>query len=285
MKRIVGLLMLCAIAAPASAERLPVRVVKDITYQTGVAGASGKDRLDLYLPQGKSGAPVVVWYYGGALQEGDKSDATEVGAAQRFAAAGIATAVVNYRLSPGVSHPAHIQDAAASFAWVKRHIAEYGGDPDQVFVVGHSAGAYLLALLATDERYLAAHGLSTRDIRGLVPVSAFFWVERTGVAPDRPKTVWGSDASVWADASPAHHLRAGLPPMLILYADGDEPWRQQQNEEFERDVRKAGNARVGIVRIAGRTHMSILNHLKDDNDPASNNIVAFVNATSHASRE
>ena len=282
MKPIVGLLAWCAIAAPASAERLPVRVVKNIAYQTPAAGAGDKDKLDLYLPQGTTGAPVVVWYYGGALQDGDKSDATEVGAAQRFAAAGIATAVVNYRLSPGVSHPAHIQDAAASFAWVKRHIGEYGGDPNQVFVAGHSAGAYLLALLATDERYLAAHGLSVRDIRGLVPVSAFFWVERPGVAPDRPKTVWGTDESVWADASPAHHLRAGLPPMLILYADGDEPWRQQQNEEFEREVRKAGNTRVGIVRISSRTHMSILNHLKDDDDPASSNIVAFVSATSHS---
>jgi len=282
VKQILTLVLLYFCAAPAAAERLPVRVVKDIAYRTALPGADGKETLDLYLPQGRTGAPVIVWYYGGALQQGDKSDTTEVGAAGRFASAGIATAVVNYRLSPGVSHPAHVQDAAASFAWVKRNIASYGGDPNQVFLVGHSAGAYLLALLATDERYLAPHGLSARDIRGLVPVSAFFWVERTGVAPDRPMTVWGADAAKWADASPAHHLRAGLPPMLILYADGDEPWRQQQNEEFEREVRKAGNARVSLVRIASRTHMSILNHLKDDDDPASNNIVAFVNATSHA---
>ncbi|MCU1382065.1 MAG: hypothetical protein JWL71_762 [Acidobacteria bacterium] len=272
---------MCALAAPASAERLPVRVVKDIAYRGG-GDATGKNTLDLYLPQGKTGAPVIVWYYGGALQEGDKSDATEVGAAQRFAAAGIATAVVNYRLSPSVAHPAHIEDAAASFAWVKRHIADYGGDANQVFVVGHSAGAYLLALLATDGRYLGAHGLSPRDIRGLVPVSAFFWVERSGVAPDRPKTVWGTDERVWRDASPAHHLHAALPPMQILYADGDEPWRQQQNEEFARDVRAAGNERVGIVRIANRTHMSILRHLQDEEDPASNNIIAFVNATSRS---
>ena len=285
MKRLLGFVVMCVLAAPAAAaERLPIRVVKDIAYRASIPGQDGKDRLDLYLPQGKMAvpAPVIVWYYGGALQAGDKSDATEVGAAARFAAAGIATAVVNYRLSPGVSHPAHIEDAAASFAWVKRHIADYGGDPNQVFLVGHSAGAYLLALLATDERYLAVHGLSARDIRGIVPVSAFFWVERTGVAPDRPKTVWGSDEKVWADASPAHHLRAGLPPMQILYADGDEPWRRQQNEEFEREVRKAGNARVGIVRISGRTHMSILGHLKDDDDPASKNIIAFVNGTSHS---
>jgi acetyl esterase/lipase len=283
MNRFAVLMVLCAVAAPAvAAERLPVRVVKDIAYRAGPADAAGKDRLDLYLPQDKTNTPVIVWYYGGALQEGDKRDATEVGAAQRFAAAGIITAVVNYRLSPGVAHPAHIEDAAAGFAWVKRHIAEYGGDPNRVFLVGHSAGAYLLALLATDERYLAAQGLSARDIRGLVPVSAFYWVERTGVAPDRPKTVWGSDERVWKDASPAHHLRAGMPPMQIVYADGDEPWRRQQNEEFEREVRQAGNAQVGIVRIANRTHMSILGHLKDDDDPASNAIIAFVNGTSHS---
>jgi acetyl esterase/lipase len=276
-------MVLCAVAAPAvGAERLPVRVVKDIVYRSGSADAAGKDRLDLYLPQGRTHTPVIVWYYGGALQEGDKRDATEVGAAQRFASAGIATAVVNYRLSPGVAHPAHIEDAAAGFAWVKRHIAEYGGDANRIFLVGHSAGAYLLALMATDERYLAAHGLSAHDIRGLVPVSAFYWVERTGVAPDRPKTVWGTDEQVWKDASPAHHLRAGLPPMQILYADGDEPWRRQQNEEFEREMRTAGNTRIGIVRIANRTHMSILGHLKDDDDPASDNIIAFVNATSRS---
>ena len=276
------MLLLCALAVPAEAERAPLRVVKDIAYRDATSGADSKNRLDLYLPQDRTNAPVIVWYYGGALQDGDKSDATEVGAAQRFASAGIATAVVNYRLSPSVSHPAHVEDAAASFAWVKRHIAEYGGDSNQVFVAGHSAGAYLLALLATDERYLAAHGLSPRDIRGLIPISAFYWVERSGVAPDRPKSVWGTDERVWTDASPAHHLRAGLPPIQILYADGDEPWRQQQNEEFERAVRQAGNARVGIVRISNRTHMSILGHLQDDEDPASNNVIAFVNGTSHA---
>lgn len=282
MKHLAGVLLLCALAVPAAAERAPLRVVKDIAYRDATSSAESKNRLDLYLPQGRTNAPVIVWYYGGALQDGDKSDATEVGAAQRFASAGIATAVVNYRLSPSVSHPAHVEDAAASFAWVKRHIAEYGGDPNQVFVAGHSAGAYLLALLATDERYLAAHGLSPRDIRGLIPISAFYWVERSGVAPDRPKSVWGTDERVWTDASPAHHLRAGLPPIQILYADGDEPWRQQQNEEFERAVRQAGNARVGIVRISNRTHMSILRHLQDDEDPASNNVIAFVNGTSHA---
>jgi len=91
--------------------------------------ADNKDKLDLYVPEGRTNVPVIVSYYGGALMSGDKSQQGFIG--QRFAAAGFATAVVNYRLSPAVMHPAHIQDAAASFAWVKRNIAKYGGNPDQ----------------------------------------------------------------------------------------------------------------------------------------------------------
>jgi acetyl esterase/lipase len=237
-------------------------VVRDVAYRPG---ASESDRLDLYLPEGRTNVPVIVSYYGGALTAGDKREHAFVG--QRFASAGIATAVVNYRLSPDVTHPAHITDAAASFAWVKRHIAEYGGNADRIFVIGHSAGAYLAALLATDERYLAAHQLSLRDIRGAVPVSAFYWVERTGVAPDRDKSVWGTDQRVWVDASPAHHLHAGVPPMLILYADGDEDWRRQQNVEVAQAIKAAGSVNVTLAMIKGRDHMSIWNEMRARSGP------------------
>ena len=264
-----ALLLLCALAAADT----PVRVVKDIPYLTTGRHADNKDTLDIYVPEGKPGMPVVVWYYGGALTQGDKSDPTEAGAGKRFASAGMVTAVVNYRLSPGVSHPAHIEDAAASFAWVKRHIADYGGNPDQIFIVGHSAGAYLLALLALDGKYLAKHGLSARDIRGMAPISAFYWVERTGVAPDRPKSVWGTDEKVWVDASPAHHLRADAPPTLIVYADGDEPWRRQQNVEMAQALKSAGVKRVEIVQIAERSHMSSLRKLPEEGDPAAARVV------------
>ena len=221
-------------------------------------------------------------FYGGALTAGDKNQQAFIG--QRFAAAGIVTAVVNYRLSPGVMHPAHIQDAAASFAWVKRHIAEYGGNPDQVFVIGHSAGAYLVALLSTDERYVAAQKLALRDIRGVVPVSAFYWVERSGVAPDRDKRVWGTDEKVWVDASPAHHLHAGLPPTLILYADGDDEWRRQQNTEAAQAMKNAGNANVTVAMVKDRTHNTIWSHIAADGDEAADRIIQFIRATT-ASRE
>jgi acetyl esterase/lipase len=276
------MLFLLAALCFAAADVPPVKVVSNISYLTGVQYPTDLDKLDLYLPQGKTGVPVIVWIHGGALTQDDKS--LEVATGRRFAQAGIATATVNYRLSPAVSHPAHVQDAAASFAWVKHHIGEYGGDPDQIFLVGHSAGAYLAELLVTDERYLNAHGLSARDVRGVVPISAFFWVEREGVAPDRPKSVWGIDPKVWTDASPAHHLRANLPPTLIIYADGDEPWRRQQNVDMAQAMAAAGSVPVDLVRISDRTHMSIWHKLGEDGDQTSERVIAFVRSERARSR-
>src|SRR4029453_8240901 len=140
-----------------------IKIVNNIPYITGVQYPSDHDKLDLYLPEGKTGVPVIVWIHGGALTQDDKN--LEVGTGRGFAQAGIATATVNYRLSPAVSPPAHVEDAAASFAWVKRHIAEYGGNADQVFIIGYSAGAYLAALLSTERGYLAAHNMSPPDTR------------------------------------------------------------------------------------------------------------------------
>src|SRR5262247_2589604 len=251
-------------ATKTYAETHAVRVVRDVPYLQGARYADAKDKLDIYLPEDRRNAPVIVSYYGNQLMGGDKSEDAHIG--RRFAAAGFVTVVVNYRLLPAVSHPAHVQDAAASFAWVKRHIAEYGGNADQVFIIGYSAGAYLAALLSTDPRYLAAHNLSPRDIRGTVPVSAFYWVERRGVAPDRDKSVWGNDPNAWVDASPAHHALAGAPNMLILYAERDEDWRREQNVEMAAAMKAAGHKSIEIAMIPNRNHATIWSRVGDAGD-------------------
>jgi acetyl esterase/lipase len=272
--RIASLVIVLATATNAAAQTYAVRVVRDVPYLSGTNYGDNKDKIDLYLPEGTRNAPVIVSYYGNQLMGGDKREDAYIG--QRFAAAGFVTAVVNYRLSPAVSHPAHVQDAAASFAWVKRHIAEYGGDPERVFAIGYSAGAYLAALIATDPRYLAVHKLSPRDIRGVVPVSAFYWVEGRGVAPDRDKSVWGTDRAVWIDASPAHHLRADAPPMLILYAERDEDWRREQNVEVAAAMKAAGQTRVEIAMIPDRNHATIWTRVGNPGDETAERIIRFV---------
>jgi arylformamidase len=273
MSRCLALLLLAFVAAPPLADA-QVRVTRDLDYVPSAEYADRKDRLDVYVPDDAKRAPVIVSIHGGLLRQGDKSEETYVG--ERFAAAGFVTAVISYRLSPAVMHPAHAEDAAAAVAWVKRNIAEYGGDPAQLFVIGHSAGAYLAALIALDSRYLAPHQLSPKDLRAVVPVSAFFYVEREGVAPDRPKDVWGTDAAVWKRASPAAYVRADAPPMLVLYADGDEPWRRQQQADFVKDLRAAGASSIDLRMIAGRSHMSIWWNLKNPKDETLAAVVEYL---------
>ena len=173
---------LIALAMPSTSAG-QVKVTRDIDYLPTVEYADKKDRLDIYQPANAKLAPVVVSFYGGALTAGDKSEQPYVG--ERFAAAGYVTVIVNYRLSPGVTHPAHVEDAAASVAWVSKNIAKYGGDPSKIFLTGHSAGVYLLSPLLLDPRYLARHDLKPSSIRGAAPVSAFYYVERKDVAPAR----------------------------------------------------------------------------------------------------
>jgi hypothetical protein len=128
-------------------------------------------------------------------------------------------------------------------------------------------------LLATDTRYLAAHTLTPRDIKGLVPVSGFFWVDKTGVAPDRPKYVWGPDPKVWAEASPARYLRADLPPVLLIDTDGDEDWRQQQNLDMAQALRSAGVRDVTKRQVRGRTHMSVWTEMLDGESEETSSLI------------
>ncbi len=248
-----------------------VRVVADIDYVPDAKYEDSRDKLDLYLPEGRRGFPVLLWLHGGALMHGDKEGSAHVG--RRFAAAGIGTVVINYRLSPHVMHPAHIQDVAKAFAWIKQHIAEYGGNPNAIFVAGHSAGAYLSALLTLDERYLATRQLQPSSIRGIVPVSGFFYVER--VAPHRSKSVWGEDPAKWPEASPARYVRSNTPPVLFIYADGDEEWRREQNEHMAAALKRIGHPDVAIRQIKDRNHSTIFSQI-GEGDEVSTLMLEFI---------
>jgi acetyl esterase/lipase len=262
---------LATVAARAASAQ--IRVERDIKYTTGASYADNKDKLDIFIPPGAKSLPVIVSLYGGALTAGDKSEQPYVG--ERFAEAGYVAVLINYRLSPTVAHPAHAEDAATAVAWVKKNIAKYGGDPNKIVLTGHSAGAYLISLLLLDPRYLAAHGMKPSDIRGAAPVSAFFYVERTGVGPDRPKFIWGADPKAWPAASPASYVRADVPPMLLLYADGDDAWRRGQQSDFAAALRAAGDSNVETHMIAGRTHLTVWYTMEKGQDETSRAIEAF----------
>ncbi len=263
---VIGLLLLASSVAAQGVVTRDVDYVRDADYE------DGKDLLDVYMPEGSSDAPVVVFFHGGALRAGDKSDGRVV--AQRLVARGIGVVSANYRLSPAFEHPAHIRDAAAAVAWVLGNISEYGGDPDRVFVAGHSAGAYLAALLVLDPSHLAYHHVAQPSIRGSIPISAFLYVEET--AADRPKDVWGADPAGWLAASVTPHIGANPARMLLIYADGDADWRREQNDRFGGAMASAGGGSVHVVEVPNRDHMSLMTALNESDDQIGDLMADFI---------
>lgn len=252
-----------------------VEVLLDIEYLDDANYADAKDKVDIYRPAGASGAPVLVFLHGGGLQQGDKSQQGHVG--NFFAAKGYVVVCANYRLSPTVIHPAHIEDAAASFAWAIRNIERYGGDPDRVALSGHSAGAYLAALLAVDGQYLESQGLEVSSIKAVAPISGFFHVDR--VAPDRPKTVWGESEAAWIDASPSKYVSASAPPTLLLYADADTPERRQESLDLAAELTASDHRHVETQQIADRDHGSIWRRIGEDGDATAEHMLRFLQQT------
>jgi len=140
-------------------------LVRDVAY-----GPDTRDKLDIYRPRGAAapaaGYPVVVFFYGGSWNRGDRADYKFVGEA--LAARGILTVLADYRLYPQVRYPDFLKDCAKALVWVQVHAKDYGGDPGRLFVMGHSAGAYNAAMLALDARWLVAEGLSPKVLSGWI---------------------------------------------------------------------------------------------------------------------
>lgn len=270
--------VLAALALPALAEQTtgPVpKVITDIAYRTDSQPKSyeaERCKLDLYLPAGKTGFPTLVWLHGGGITAGRKDDEKQQAIGQNFARHGIALVSINYRLSPKAKFPAYVEDTAAAFAWVKKHIADHGGNPQQVFLGGHSAGAYLSYLVGLDSSFLRGTGYEPRDIAGLVPVTGQTLTHFT-VRKERgiPQSQLLADA-----AAPLYHAHAEAPPMLILYAEKDMALRAEENELLAAALREAHAKKVEIHKIKGANHGSVGHNLALPEDEGFQYVKAFI---------
>lgn len=238
-----------------------IRIVRNIEYATGARYAGGRGKLDLYIPAGDGPHPVILFFHGGGLYNGDKATLVELG--PRFASLGYLVAAPNYRLSPEYAYPAYIEDAASAFRWAWDHIADHGGDRDRIAVSGGSAGGHVAALLSVDERYLRARGLGLGHIRASLPITGLMNAERAG--RERHLLTWKADTELVREASPIRYAAPDLPPMLITVADGDTENRRQQNlDMFE--AMKAAGAEVEFEWLVDRTHNSILPNMIKEGD-------------------
>lgn len=207
-----------------------------------------KDRcvLDLYYPDTREGFPTVVWFHGGGLTGGRKSIPKEL------MNEGMAVVAVNYRLYPKVKAPVYIEDAAAAVAWVFNHIEEYGGDPDLIFISGHSAGGYLTSMVGLDKRWLKKHEIDANRIAGLIPFSGhtithFTVRKERGIEETR---------AVVDDLAPLYHVRKDAPPLLLITGDREMEMmgRYEENAYMMRMMKVVGHPDTRLYEMDGYGH-------------------------------
>jgi acetyl esterase/lipase len=246
-----------------------VKEVRNVAYFEGEGADAVRHKLDLYLPKGAKDFPVLFFVHGGAWRSGSKELYGPLG--RLFARNGVGTVIINYRLSPKVKHPAHIEDVARAFAWTHRNIGKHGGRADRIFVCGHSAGGHLVALLSTDESHFKAHNLSVKDVRAMIPLSGVYTILPIGL-----DKAFGTDAAVRRAASPLTHVKGEHPPALIIYADKDYPFLDRMAEQFCGKLKNC-KCEARSLKVEGRTHISIIVQLAtNEADPTTQAMLRFI---------
>jgi acetyl esterase/lipase len=241
----------------------------------GIAyGDSPRQSLDVYVPRGKTAAaaPVVVFFYGGRWQEGERASYLFV--AEALAAQGFVVVVPDYRVYPAVQYPGFIEDGARAVAWTRREIARFGGDPARLFLMGHSAGAHIAAMLAYDGEFLAREGMRRSDIRGFIglagpydflPFTDADVVRVFSAAPDAERT------------QPIHYVRGGEPASLLITGDADTTVKPGNTVRLAARLREKGSE-VVERHYESLTHYSLVARLAAPlrNDSLVETIAAFI---------
>jgi arylformamidase len=287
-------IMAIFVTLASSSNSLPAqeKVHRDVPYHRPPVE---RKVLDVYTPAGTphtatARGPVVFWIHGGGWQRGDKS---EMDVKPRFfTERGCVFIATNYRLLPHVDMETLLRDVAEAVGWVHAHAAEYGGDPYGIFLMGHSAGAQVAALLCTDDRYLNAVGVPFSALLGCVPVDGDTYdvpaIIETGETrrrvhgqPQLPyghRQKFGDDPRKHVAFSAVSHVRKDklIPPFLLVHV-ADSHDTTAQAHRFS-TVLEESRVPVSVFATPETTHMAISNRLGDPDYPATDAVSAFMDA-------
>ena len=223
--------------------------VTDIAY-----GSAPRLKLDIYRPaKATPNAPVVVFFYGGNWNSGERKDYAFVGRA--LASRGIIAVIPDYRLYPQVSYPDFLDDSAQAVAWTAKHAAEYGGNPNSLFVMGHSAGAYNAAMVALDGRWLGKQGATPGVLAGWIGLAGpydFLPIENENVKPvfHFPNTP--------PESQPVNHLNGKKLPALLIAANNDRLVNPKRNTGGLAERLRGHGVAVTEVYYDGVSHATLV---------------------------
>ena len=251
--------MLAALGSLLAGASSPISVlnaiyVRDGVRETSAAYAEGpRHGVDVYAPEGASGAPVVVFLYGGTWSGGDRAMYRFVGMA--LASGGAVCMVPDYRVFPEVRFPDFMTDAAKAVAWARDNAAAHGGDPDRLVLMGHSAGAHMATLLALDDRHLGAQGLRPADtLRGVVGLAGPY--DFLPLTSANLRAIFGAE-SAWPASQPVNFAAPGAPRMLLATGEADLTVLPRNTERLAARLRDTGNT-VQAVTYPGIGHREII---------------------------
>jgi acetyl esterase/lipase len=251
MKRIVFLILLIVQGISITSQTNDHIIKLNIPYYSNSINQSDKYiseqcLLDIYYPVNEKDFPTIVWFHGGGLTSGDK--ALSSGLLKK----GICIVSVNYRLYPKVKCPKYLEDAAAAVAWVFNNIKKYGGDPDLIFVSGHSAGAYLTSMIGLDKRWLASNNIDADKIAGLFPLSGNA-ITHQAIRDERGIS---NMIPLIDEYAPIYHIRADAPPFILMTGDREKEYigRYEENAYLMRMMKLIGHKETILYEFDGYEH-------------------------------
>jgi len=254
-----------------------VNLRADVAY-----GPDPLTRLDIYTPSSRPAAamPVVIYFHGGGFIRGDKADQPNIG--YFFARHGVIALMANYRLAPKVTWPAEAQDVVSAVRWAQAHVAELGGDPRRIVLIGESAGAANVALAVVDARL---HGGKPLGVAGAVLESGVYDVALEAKAPaqlkiEQPDTrnppYFGKDVSRYGAMSTVRLISDVSTPILLSYAELDPAQMQVEAGEMFTALCAKATRCPGLMRLSGHGHISQVLSYNTDDTSVSDPVLAFV---------
>lgn len=244
-------------------------LTQDIAY-----GTLERQKLDVYVPsENGQGRPAVVFFYGGRWSFGSKDN--YLFAAEALTSRGFAVVVPDYRVYPEVVFPAFVEDGAQAVAWAREHIEDYGGDPKHLFVMGHSAGAHIAALLALDERYLRAVGGSSEWLSGMIGLAGPY--DFLPLTSEDLQAIFGPPAR-YPESQPINFVDGNVPPLLLLHGKFDATVAPKNTLSLTAKVRTQGGE-VKAILYDTLNHTSLIGALSGTFRflaPVLNDVTAFI---------
>jgi len=206
---------------------------KDISYlKNSVALAENLPKLNVFKTQKSENNPVVIFIHGGYWKEGNKDIYGFLG--RNFAKKDVVTVIPNYTLSPNGNYDTMAKEVAAAIEWTYKNIEKHNGNPNQIFLMGHSAGGHLITLVGTNPKYLEStdiiNGIILNDAAGLDMNSYLEKYSPTGKY--NYDVTWTKNPENWKDASPIYHVSEKTPPILMMTGTKTYPSILTQNKAF-----------------------------------------------------